>query len=772
MLESSISRIRLVPRILIGILSLVAAPCALSQQFNFPGPTAEDPAVLSRAMPTLASEVIASYRDEDRARYLDTLFRLQIVAGEYAEASKTLTLLRALPAERVSPQARAAYLLYEVFAETRSVQSSDGAAFDEALQQSLRKRLASLDDRNSAMVIRALGADQSAIRQTLADAVQQQKAHTSLSLADALFLIRSYQVDQAFRKLGPLAAPLQAEEDRRRYLIDDNIRVKTPEGATLCALVVRPRSISGRLPALMLFTIYSGPFNLGEARRTASNGYVGVVGYSRGKGCSPDQPVAFEHDGVDADALIDWISRQSWSDGRVGMYGGSYTGFTQWAALKHMPRALKAIMPSVAGAPGIDTPMEGGVHQSFNYYWPLYTTSNHDLDNNALNDRARWNRLNRNWYVSGKSYRSLDIIDGTPNPVWDRWLEHPGYDSYWQSMIPYGREFARIDIPVLTTTGYYDGAQVSALYYFTQHRKYRPNGEHYLVIGPYDHFSGQRGTVDALGDSNSFLQGYNLDPVAQINIGELRYEWFDYVFKGRPKPALLKDKVNYEVMGANVWKHAPTIAAMANRVLRFHLSSARSGDTYHLSLSRPAGGSFISQQVDFSDRTDVDRVSPSNGIVDKHLDTWNGLAFESDPLKQSTEISGLFSGQLDFIANKKDMDFSIQLYELTPQGEYVQLSYYLARASYARDRSHRQLLTAGTRQRLQFISGRLTSRLFQTGSRLVMVLSIVKQPDIEINYGTGKDVSNETIADARKPLMIKWCGDSFIDIPVRQQPVQ
>ena len=77
---------------------------------------------------------------------------------------------------------------------------------------------------------------------------------------------------------------------------------------------------------------------LDEARRTASNGYAGVEGLTRGKGCSPDAPVPYEHDGSDAAAVIDPISRQPWSDGRVGMYGGSYEGFTQWAAAKHCRR--------------------------------------------------------------------------------------------------------------------------------------------------------------------------------------------------------------------------------------------------------------------------------------------------------------------------------------------------------------------------------------------------------------------------------------------------
>ncbi len=48
------------------------------------------------------------------------------------------------------------------------------------------------------------------------------------------------------------------------------------------------------------------------------------------------------------------------------------------------------------------------------------------------------------------------------------------------------------------------------------------------------------------------------------------------------------------------------------------------------------------------------------------------------------------------------------------------------------------------------------------------MLTLLKQPDVQINYGTGKDVSDETIADAKEPLKVQWFGDSFIDVPVRR----
>ena len=76
------------------------------------------------------------------------------------------------------------------------------------------------------------------------------------------------------------------------------------------------------------------------------------------------------------------------------------------------------------------------------------------------------------------------------------------------------------------------------------------------------------------------------------------------------------------------------------------------------------------------------------------------------------------------------------------------------------------MLTPGKNEQLTFASGRLTSRQFEPGSRLVVVLGVIKQPGEQINYGTGRDVSQETIADAKEPLHIEWLNQSFITVPV------
>jgi putative CocE/NonD family hydrolase len=750
------------------LLVLVLISRAGAQRFAFAEPTSQDPATLSKAIVRFAGQALAVYKDDDREKYLSNLSALQAVAGQYPEAVQSFVALRDF--RRSAHVSNAAWrdLQFETYVRAKAAESAQKLPFDEAYKQAFRAVFGQLDDRTSAAAMPLFNvADESWADPALQRDLDTQKGKSSIALDAAVVLVNDYEAVQAYRASASLRSALIAEDDSRRYTIERDIQVKTGDGAIVCALVARPRASTGRLPGLLLFTIYYDfADNLNDARLTAAHGYVGVVGFTRGKACSPDKPVPYEHDGTDAASIIDWITAQPWSDGRVGMYEGSYNGFTQWATAKYMPRGLKAMMTGAPAAPGIDVPMEGNVFWNFLYPWTFYTANGKSADDATYNDRKRWEKLDHDWYVSGRAYRDLDKIDGTPNPIFDRWIEHPSYDTYWQSMIPYQREFARSNIPVLITIGYYAGGPGAGVYYFSQHEKYNPAAEHYLLIGPYGHIEAQYGPFGLLGNSVTSLSGLKLDPVAVLNLTDLRYQWFDYVFKNAPRPDLLKDRVNYEVTGANVWKHASSLATMAGGTRRFYLSTMKSDHAYELSEQKDAHDASIDLRVDLADRSDADRKVPGGGVLDTEVDTWNGIEFFSDPLTKATELSGLFSGRLDFVTNKKDFDFEIDLYELTPHGDYIQLAPYWSRASYVGDRTRRRLLTVGKRQHLDFQSVRLMSRHLQEGSRIVAVLRVIKEPGRQINYGTGEDVSTETIQNAKAPLEVHWYSDSYLDLPV------
>ena len=547
---------------LLAVLLVATSPvCAQEPSFQ---PVDGSPA----AMAKLATDVLAVFRYDDRDRHLATLFRLQMVACRHSDAIATIRALRELRSGGVPARTAWLYSQYEVVATARARQAAHAESLEAALADASREVLGRLDDKAAMSAAFGFGGNLARFQGDFQTSLEAQKAQPSLSLADALELLRRYQVSEAYRELLPQGAALVAADDARRYVIDRDVLVTTPDGARIAVKVFRPRAAE-RQTTLFGFTIYATEdWSDADAKRGAANGYAGVVAYSRGKGRSPDAIVPYEHDGDDARAVIDWIARQPWSDGRVGMYGGSYNGFAAWSAAKKLPKALKCLMTSATAAPGIDVPMQGNVFMSFLYQWVPYVVNNKTLDDTTYGDQARWSAMNRNWYTTGRAYRDLDRVDGTANPIFRRWLDHPGYDAYWQKMIPYRDEFTRIDIPVLETTGYFDGAMVGVLHYFREHTKYRPKADHTIVVGPFEHFSMQSGV-------SRIVQGYEVDPVAVIDLNQLRQDWFDHILKGAPKPEILKDRVNYQVMGANVWKHAPTLEAMASSRLRLFLSATK-----------------------------------------------------------------------------------------------------------------------------------------------------------------------------------------------------
>lgn len=546
--------------------------------------------------------------------------------------------------------------------------------------------------------------------------------------------------------------------DTTNYIIRDSVLIRAADGATLSAVVVRKKGAPAKLPTALFFFIYSNlNRSLAEAKYAADQGYVGVVADTRGKRLSPNPIAPYEHESKDVNEVINWITKQSWSDGRVGMYGGSYSGFAQWAATKNLHPALKTIVPYVAAIPGLGLPMENNVFQTANYQWAFYITNNKYTDDAVNNDNARWRNMRNNWWQSGAAYKQLDSIDGTPNPWLQKWLSHPAYDTYWQAMVPYQHDYEKINIPVLSITGYYDDGQISALHYLQEHYLYNPKAEHYLIIGPYDHFGAQQG-------GTASLRGYQVDPVALINTRNITFQWFDHIFKGAAKPALLKDRINFEVMGANSWKHAPSIDQMGTQKLRLFLGSSKSGTDFKLLAKKQSKTQFLDQTVDLADRNTSNNDYYPDPIVKKDLDRSNGLFFISDPFNHAVTLSGMFKGSMDAIINKKDMDIGVVLYEVTPEGEYFQLSYFLGRASYANSMEKRQLLVPGKITTIPFTRARVFSKQLRKGSRLLVVLNINKNPFAQINYGTGKDVSQETISDGKVPLHIKWSTNSFIEI--------
>jgi uncharacterized protein len=741
---------------------------AFCQKIYFPPAGYADSSSVGQQMSSLARTVISRYSASDKASYYDNLFRLQLVAGDYSAALRTLDTSSRLIFPDTS-KAKGFGFLYRTYLMTiaafqkdssRTFAKDSSKSFADLYKEIFIRLHRPLSPDATVIADGVFLLDQAYLKKDFKEqiTIQKQSGKDSIGLEDAVRLCRAWCLYFFADKTGA-GKELVSRFENEKYFSDDSVLIRMPDGGSVSLTIVRKRDVAAPQPVVLLFSIYPR-FDHRAAKESAARGYVGIVANTRGKRLSPDQTEPFEHDARDAWYIIDWISKQPWCNGKVGMYGGSYLGFSQWSAAKSLHPALKTIVPQVAVGAGIDYPMQNGVFQSYMLQWIHYVVNNKYTDEEEFDNADRWDSVNNAWYETGRSFRALDTIDGRPNAIFQRWLDHPSYDGFWQNMTPQKKEFTRINIPVLTISGYWDDDQVGAMYYFKQHNLWNKNANHYLLIGPYNHEGAQ-------GFPRKSLGAYNLDSIANIQIQDIVFDWFNHVLKDSSLPAILADKVNLEVMGANKWNHFPALSKISNDSLIFYFSNVISGDHYKLSSAQPPGTGYIEQQVDFKERI-IDKHAEATGgkFIDSILDRGNKLVFKTDPMLQKTVFSGSFTTSLVLSVNKKDVDIEYALYEQLPDGRYFFLNRTVQRLSYAKDRTTRHLLQPGKIETIELNNNFLTCIQLAERSRLVLTIGVNKSPDSQINYGTGRDVSDETIADANVPLQIKWYNSSILIVPI------
>jgi uncharacterized protein len=736
-------------------LAFISFHLSQSQNFYFDGSANLDSITLNKNVTQLAKDLIKQYKEPDAVTYLNNLFRCQLVAKAYTPAIKSIQQYRRLTFIDDTVVAKGIAFQYEAYALSQIEANKKQIPFHVAYEKIFNHYFHTLPkNANTKAASYFVPYFLNTSKSTLAEALLLHPNADSINLETALKLITAYNAYQVYSLSVPLAMPLIAQKEKEIYSIQDSVPIKMRDGAIIYATIIKKRNTKIKQACVFVFSIYSDDNDKKEAKDAASIGYVCVYAYTRGKSAKNNTVEPFTYDANDAYDIIDWISKQTWSNGKVGMYGASYLGFTQWAACKKLHPALKTIVPQVSVAPNIDFPSSNGVYSSYMLQWLYSVCGQKEITDGYVG----WNKTLRNYYKNGLAYNSIDTLDSTPNAIFQKWLTHPDYDTFWQKMVPYASDFSNITIPILTTTGYFDADQLGALYYLKQHYLHHKNPNHYLLIGPYGHI----GMADR---AETIFDGYEIDPVANISISKLTYDWLDYILKGGPKPAILKDRINYQVMGKNTWKHASTLSRMNNDTLQFYLSTNKVG-TYHLLDNKQASTeSSINQSVNFADKSDS-LYYPYFKLVDTAFELTNKLVFISKPLASEIEMNGSLIGNLKASINKKDMDIVIQLYELDSSNHYFKLSDYLGRCSYAKDRRVRQLLKPNTIESIPIDNATFTSKKIAKGSRLLVTIGPNKNFQYEINYGAGKAVSAETIKDAGEPLQIKWYNDSYIKIPV------
>jgi putative CocE/NonD family hydrolase len=502
------------------------------------------------------------------------------------------------------------------------------------------------------------------------------------------------------------------------------VGVPMSDGVQLTTDVVLP-SEHGRWPAVIIRTPYSRVNDriLGWADMLADFGYAAVTQDVRGRGDSAGQWEPWINEFGDGHDAVEWVAAQDWSDGQVGMLGGSYEGWVQWAAATRRPPHLKAMVTS--GSPGRwfrDWPYRWGAFYATDYLEWLNRTSDRVVQPVPFPSWA--------WAVRHLDLRSLDRDTGRPMERWQHALDHDTYDEYWHSLDIAGYE--AIDIPVLHMTGWFDGCAPGQYHHFAQMSRLSPAASRQsLVVGPWDH-----GGAVVTG----LAVGGDLEIGAQGSVGLPQYwlPWFDRWLKS-DKAAKELPTVTYFTLGDNHWRTASAWPPSDFRELTLHLHSdgALSED-----VGREEGTRNFTYDprdpvvslVEVHNRNPLEWAPRPESLIDHRPDV---LIYHGTPVVGSLIIAGPARAVLFVSSSAVDTDFVVSLIYVRANGFGTIVADGIVRAALRSSLGEVALLEPGRVYELDVEINDIALQL-QPGESLRVAVSSSLSPNYHPNPNTGE----------------------------------
>ena len=547
--------------------------------------------------------------------------------------------------------------------------------------------------------------------------------------------------------------------------VQRNVAVPMRDGTTLRADVFRPEP-EGRYPVLLSRTPYdkSGAavsYGWMQPIRPASEGYVVIVQDVRGRFASEGrfQPLHQEiDDGFDT---VEWAAHQTWSNGRVGMYGLSYLGATQWLAASAQPPNLQAILPGVTASDYYDgwTYQGGAFILGFNLLWATTAFAIPEILRTEIPDSERKKLLAGLYGIAFDHWphlRNLPLADlpafahDLVAPYYKEWLAHPTRDAFWEP-ITIEAAHSRIHAPALNLGGWFDLFIRGTLRNFTGMRRDGPtersrDGQR-LVVGPWAH-----GTQLTARTGNRVFGA-----ASPILLDELHLRWFDHWLRDADNGVDRDAPVRVFEMGINAWREfsdwPPPEANEVAWFLHSNGAAASSSGDGVLSMDAPGAESpdrFSYDPMDpcptvggplFPAPSDVPPGCFDQSAVERRADV---LCYTSAPLDRDTEVVGPVQVVLWVASTALDTDFTAKLVDVEPDGTAWNLCDGIIRARYRRGFDRAVLLEPGNPADVHIdLAG--TANVFRAGHRIRLEVSSSNFPRFDRNTNTGALIARDGI---------------------------
>ena len=554
-----------------------------------------------------------------------------------------------------------------------------------------------------------------------------------------------------------IAASTLALAQTPGVVFERNVPMKTRDGVTLHADIYRPQG-DGKYPVLLQRTPYDKNGASAFAHRAAAHGFLVVVQDVRGRYTSEGEWYPFKHETDDGYDTIEWASTLPNSNGKVGMFGGSYVGATQMLASIGHPPHLAGICPVVTASNYHEnwTYQGGAFEQWFNESW----TSGLAQDTFNRNVRQSTNALVGSTVLPLAQYPVFNTpampvgadLTRTLAPYFLDWASHPEYDSYWKQWA-IDENYANIQVPALTIAAWYDIFQGGSLRNFAGLKEHAGNeaarsGQHLLVtIGGHAGGGSTIGTVD-FGPA-----------AAEYDENDLTLAWYEYLFLGKQNQFAGKP-VRIFVMGDNKWRDEDTWPLDRAKSTSWFLHSSAGANS--------AAGSgklarLIDRSIKFPDKPDTFTYDPANPVptvggplccdpahlpagprdqkdVESRQDV---LIYSTDPLDQDLEVTGPVSLDLFASSSAVDTDFTAKLVDVWPNGYAQNLTEGIVRARYRESTTSARAIEPGKIYEYK-IDLWSTSNVFLKGHRIRLEISSSNFPRFDRNLNTGKPAATDS----------------------------
>ena len=583
---------------------------------------------------------------------------------------------------------------------------------------------------------------------------------TSLVFSAECLTLAMTLASAAIAQVAPQGDPKDTTVGKYPMEVRYNIGVRARDGVKISVDVFRPRD-GAKHPSVMVQTPYNNDSDrvMDDAWSYVQRGYAYITVDVRGRYDSEGTFVPYVSDGKDGSDVMDWVSRQSWSNGRIATHGASYSGKTQWMLAKENNPHHAAIVSYVS--PGDDfrdqTRYNGVPKLDLMYTWMM------GMDGRVNQSRAGWN-----W---GAAMRALPLLTldervGRQIPTWREAMKHDRLDAWWMPGQMTGN-YNKFDIPSFNVTGWYEGqlkGQTQNYVESVKHSK-RPQ-DHMLVIGPWLHGVNRNRVV---GERDA-------GPQATIDLDKIRNEWLDHTMLGAPRPE--RDRFMYFLPVKNEWRAANTYPIPSTKFTQYFLSSGGSANTLN-------GDGVLRTAAATSSGTDAYVYDPANpvpsitsrtagargglpqGSVDnRKLEERNDiLVYTSEPLTEGMEITGPVTGTVYISTDVVDTDITMKLLDVYPDGKAHNITEGIARAKYRNSFSNPELMKPGEVYKIA-VELFPTSNYFEAGHRIRIEVSSSDFPNFARNLNTANSDTTSTIRVAHTKIHHSAQYPSSITLPV------